>query len=73
MKLEEYSIPNPVLYILSTLEEAHFEAYIVGGSVRDLLLGREPKDWDIATNAIPEEIQHIFPKASTRMNLAPSA
>lgn len=63
MKLEAHSIPNPVLHILSALEEAHFEAYIVGGSVRDLLLGREPKDWDIATNAIPEEIQYIFPKS----------
>lgn len=57
------SIPHPVLHILSTLKEAGFEAYIVGGSVRDLLLGREPKDWDIATNATPEEIQKIFPES----------
>ena len=37
-----------------------FEAYLVGGCVRDLLLGREPKDWDITTNARPEQIQALF-------------
>ena len=54
-------IPQPVLEILKALQEAGFEAYIVGGCVRDLLLGREPKDWDITTNALPEQIQKIFP------------
>lgn len=43
------------------LESAGFEAYLVGGCVRDLILNKEPKDWDIATNALPEEIQKIFP------------
>lgn len=43
-----------------TLQEAGFEAYLVGGCVRDLILKREPKDWDIATNARPEEIQKLF-------------
>ena len=46
---------------ISALEAAGFEAYLVGGCVRDLLLNKEPKDWDIATNALPEEIQKIFP------------
>jgi tRNA nucleotidyltransferase (CCA-adding enzyme) len=45
------------------LREAGYEAYLVGGCVRDLLLGREPKDWDITTNALPERIQEIFPES----------
>lgn len=55
------SVPRPVQQIITTLEMAHFEAFIVGGSLRDILIGRTPKDWDIATNAQPEEIQKLFP------------
>ena len=40
--------------------EAGFQAYVVGGAVRDLLLGVEPKDFDIATDATPEQIRKIF-------------
>ncbi|MDD5626836.1 MAG: HD domain-containing protein [Patescibacteria group bacterium] len=47
--------------IIKKLEKAGFEGYIVGGCVRDFLLGKEPKDWDITTNAKPEEIIKIFP------------
>lgn len=54
-------IPQPVVDILKALQRAGFEAYIVGGCVRDLILGRAPKDWDITTNALPEQIQAIFP------------
>lgn len=54
-------IPKEVKNILTGLQKAGFEAYIVGGSVRDFLLGQEPKDWDVATNAKPEEIQKVFP------------
>ena len=43
------------------LAKAGYQAYLVGGSVRDLILGWEPKDWDIATDARPEEIQKVFP------------
>ena len=43
------------------LRKAGFEAYLVGGCVRDLLIGRKPKDWDITTNAKPEDIQRVFP------------
>ena len=53
-------IPKPVLEILGKLQENNFEAYIVGGCVRDLLMGREPKDWDVTTNAKPEEIMNVF-------------
>ena len=41
------------------LHEAGFEAYIIGGAVRDLLLDRHPKDFDIATNATPQQIQSV--------------
>ena len=44
------------------LQQAGFEAFIVGGSVRDLLLGKAPKDFDVATNATPEEVQDVFPR-----------
>lgn len=54
-------IPKYVTHVTSTLENANFEAFIVGGCVRDLILGREPKDWDITTNATPEQIQALFP------------
>jgi poly(A) polymerase len=46
--------------IINRLEEAGFEAYVVGGAVRDLVMGREPKDYDIATSATPEEIKQVF-------------
>lgn len=54
-------IPQPVIDVLKTLQGAGFEAYIVGGCVRDLLLDIEPKDWDITTNALPEKVQELFP------------
>lgn len=53
-------IPQEVKDILVKLEKAGFEAFIVGGCVRDLILGREPNDWDVTTNAGPEEIMSIF-------------
>lgn len=55
------TIPQEIKNILSKLQEKGFEAYIVGGCVRDLLMKKSPKDWDITTNATPEEIQKIFP------------
>ena len=55
------SIPEEILNIAEKLQKAGYEAYLVGGCVRDILLGREPKDWDIATDAKPEEVQKIFP------------
>ena len=53
-------IPEHVKNILSQLEKAGYEAYLVGGCVRDILMERAPFDWDITTNAQPEEIQKIF-------------
>jgi poly(A) polymerase/tRNA nucleotidyltransferase (CCA-adding enzyme) len=54
-------IPEFVKNIVKKLEDAKFEAFIVGGCVRDLLTGKEPEDWDITTNARPEEILKVFP------------
>jgi len=48
--------------VVRDLQDAGYEAYIVGGSVRDLLLGKIPKDYDVATSATPEEVQEIFPR-----------
>lgn len=55
------SIPKEVLYVVESLQNAGFEGYLVGGCVRDIILGKNPKDWDITTNAVPNEIQDIFP------------
>lgn len=55
-------VPKEVREVAEALEAAGFEAYLVGGCVRDLLLGRRPKDWDITTDAKPEEIQALFPE-----------
>lgn len=57
------SIPKEVAMIARTLTKAGFEAFLVGGCVRDLILKREPKDWDITTNAKPDEIQKLFPES----------
>ncbi len=56
-----YHIPLEVAEISKKLREAGFESYLVGGCVRDLLVDKEPKDWDITTNATPEQIQAVFP------------
>lgn len=61
MKISPKKIPEVVKNIWFELIKNNYEAYLVGGCVRDLLLNKKPKDWDIATNAIPEEIQKIFP------------
>jgi len=56
----EFNIPKEILNIAEKLQKADYRAYLVGGCVRDILLEKEPKDWDIATDARPEKIQEIF-------------
>jgi tRNA nucleotidyltransferase (CCA-adding enzyme) len=55
-----YKIPPEISQVTDTLKTRGYEAYLVGGCVRDLLLGLNPKDWDVATNATPEGIQGLF-------------
>ncbi len=59
-KAHKFLIPSAVAKVAKTLEEGGLEAYFIGGCVRDLLLKRTPKDWDIATNATPEKIAALF-------------
>ncbi len=54
------NISEYALKVLYRLSKAGYEAYLVGGGVRDLLLGREPKDFDVATDASPEEVRRLF-------------
>lgn len=63
MNPELLSIPPEVRGVIEKLSAGGFEAFAVGGCVRDLLLGRAPKDWDVATKAGPEEIMGIFPES----------
>jgi len=60
MPSKSLEIPKEIASVAERLENAGFEAYLVGGCVRDLLLERKPTDWDITTNAKPEEIQKLF-------------
>ena len=55
-------LPEKVHKIIETLETAGYEAYAVGGCVRDSILGRKPDDWDITTSAKPGEIKNLFPR-----------
>ena len=55
-------IPKPVIEVLHKIEKFGFEAYVVGGCVRDLIMDKIPKDWDITTNATPDQIIGLFKK-----------
>lgn len=57
------NVPKEVKKIAEALTKAGFEAYLVGGCLRDLLLERVPKDWDLTTSATPKEIQKLFPES----------
>ena len=77
--MKRFEIPQEVLAVVAELKKAYFDAYLVGGCVRDVVLGIEPKDWDVATNAKPEEIQKVFSRrsvaeagTSTRFDEAPA-
>lgn len=60
--IPQEKISKEALYVTQNLQNAGFEAFVVGGCVRDLLIGKIPKDWDLTTNATPEDIQKIFGK-----------
>ena len=53
-------LPKEVREIFNVLRKSNYEAYVVGGCVRDSLLGKQPKDWDICTNATPDIVMSLF-------------
>lgn len=60
--IDRIQIPHEVLEILKTLQANHYPSFLVGGCVRDFMLGKRPKDYDICTKALPEEAKSLFPK-----------
>lgn len=58
----EIMLPQSAAQVIEILEKNGFEAWAVGGCVRDSLLGQTPKDWDIATNALPEQTSVLVPR-----------
>ena len=58
-------IPHHIQTVLDTLNKAGHEAYVVGGCVRDSLMGKQPNDWDVCTSALPEETKACFPNHQT--------
>ncbi len=63
MKQEiKIAIPEKANTIVNTITAAGFEAYVVGGCVRDSVLGRQPQDWDITTSATPQQVKALFPR-----------
>ena len=55
-------VPDKAKKVVNTIQAAGFEAYVVGGCVRDSILGRQPQDWDITTSAKPEQVKALFPR-----------
>ena len=63
IKFDKKLLDKDALKVVNTIHKAGFEVYLVGGCVRDLLLGLEPKDFDIATNAKPEQVHKLFKRS----------
>lgn len=55
-----WKLPAGAEFVICRLHDAGFQAYVVGGCVRDTLLGKTPKDWDVCTNALPQQMQQVF-------------
>src|SRR5690554_4808248 len=62
-RIDRRLVSRHAIKVCEVLQQAGFEAYIVGGAVRDLLVGLEPKDFDVATNATPEQVRALFRRA----------
>src|SRR6185312_16939864 len=58
----ERAMKSAAVQIIRALRNQAFQAYLVGGCVRDFILGREPLDWDVATDATPDDVMRIFPE-----------
>ena len=63
----DFEISSGAYTVVSELQEAGFETYIVGGAIRDLLLKHKPKDFDISTSATPEEVRKVFGRRRARI------
>ena len=63
VRFDKKLIDSDALKILKKLNNTGYDGYLVGGCIMDLLLGLEPKDFDIATNATPEQIQKLFKRS----------
>lgn len=61
--IDLHRVSANAIRVCEVLQQHHYQAYIVGGAVRDLMLGRTPKDFDVATNATPEQVQALFRRA----------
>ncbi|HIY08662.1 MAG TPA: tRNA nucleotidyltransferase [Firmicutes bacterium] len=59
--------PQPVCRLIDRIDQAGYQVYGVGGAIRDLLLGREPKDWDLCTNAFPQQVKAVFGEDAVRL------
>ena len=64
---EKFNIPERVSRVTDILKNAGFDAYLVGGCVRDLVMGKNPKDFDVTTNVKPEEMIRLFEAASMKV------
>ena len=62
MKDVRIEVPRKARFIVNTIMAAGYEAYVVGGCVRDSILGRTPQDWDITTSATPQQVKALFPR-----------
>ena len=60
--IDNASVSQNAVVVIKTLRDAGYDAYLVGGCVRDLLLGLKPKDFDVATSATPEDVKAVFPR-----------
>ena len=60
--MREIEIPKAIMAVLHRLAEAEFHGVVVGGAVRDALLGADAGDWDVASNATPDEVIELFPR-----------
>jgi len=67
MEIRNSDLDDHIIRIIQELQKAGFETYLVGGAIRDLLLNRPPKDFDISTSATPEEVRAVFGKRKSRI------
>lgn len=63
----DFEISPGALFVVSSLQQAGYETYIVGGAIRDLMLGKKPKDFDISSSATPEEVREVFGRKHARI------